>query len=602
MSADPQSGGTLAAALTYAEQGWPVFPCKGKLPRLSNGFKGATRDTGLIRGWWSQWPDASIGIPTGAASGLVVLDIDPRNGGNQSLLELLERHKVELPETRSAKTGGGGAHFYFALNGTPIPTVKLAPGLDRKGEGGYVIAPNSPGYEWTRTEPLAQLPHWLANGKSRTGNADAIGETISEGGRNATLTSLAGTMRRRGMSETEILAALQVANETRCVPPLASSEVERIAGSVARYAPTAPSTLSSASLANGVTTTVAGKAAEIVWGSLADVEMKSIRFADRPFFQYGAFHLVVGEKNAGKGTFLSRFAADVTNGKYGESSNVIWIVAGEDSLSIDVKPRILAAGGDPNRVTIVRHGRIRLPQHVGEVRTKAQSLGEVGLIVFDPIGGNLGAGKSSNADTDIREAIAPLNELADELDAIIVGVRHLGKDRSRGALAAVLGGVDWVNVPRAVLAIAVDDDDEDIRHVQVIAGNRAKRGESGRSFRIEGIPLPGLTEPVTRAITIGTSGKDVESLLALAKGSRTGAARTILLDILDAEGEQESDSLDARVAQATGAAIKTVKNTKSDLKEKGLLKFRPEKDAQGKIVKWFVSRSNAPRPDRNDSP
>ena len=88
--------------------------------------------------------------------------------------------------------------------------------------------------------------------------------------------------------------------------------------------------------------------------------MKSIRFADRPFFQYGAFHLVVGEKNAGKGTFLSRFAADVTNGEYGEKRSVIWIVAGEDSLSIDVKPRIVAAGGDPTRVTITKQGRIRL--------------------------------------------------------------------------------------------------------------------------------------------------------------------------------------------------------------------------------------------------
>jgi hypothetical protein len=593
---------TLEAALSYAEQGWPVFPCRGKLPRLSNGFKGATRDAGLIQGWWSQWPDASIGIPTGKASGLVVLDVDPRNGGNESLLDLLERNKAELPRTKSVKTGGGGAHFYFAMNGTPIATAQLAPGLDRKGEGGYVIAPNSRGYEWTRTEPLAELPPWLANGTKRNNHATTVGEAIGEGERNATLTSLAGTMRRRNMGELEILAALRVANETRCTPPLVSEEVERIASSVARYAPSSPPTaLSSASLASGVTTTLAGKTSEIVWGSLADVEMKSIRYADRPFFQFAAFHLVVGEKNAGKGTLLSSLAAGVTNGKLGSKRGVIWIVAGEDSLSIDVKPRIVAAGGDPARVTIVTKGRIRIPQHLGEVRRKAEDLADIGLIVFDPIGGNLGSGKNSNADTDIREAIDQLNNLADELDTIIVGVRHLGKDRSRGALAAVLGGVDWVNVPRAVLAIAVDDDDEDIRHLQLITANRAKRGEAGRAFRIEGITLAGLTEPVTRAVTIGTSEKDVESLLALAKGSRTGAARTMLLDILEVEGEQESDSLDARVAQATGAAIKTVKNTKSDLKDKGLLKFRPEKDAQGKILKWFVSRSNAPRTDTKRS-
>jgi hypothetical protein len=234
-------------------------------------------------------------------------------GRPRSLLRSPDRiDKVELPQTRSARTASDGAHLYFASNGRPIPTAKLAPGLDRKGEGGYVIAPNSAGYEWTRTEPLAELPHWLANGTRRNGQAPAIGHAISSGERNATLTSLGGTMRRRGMGEQEILAALRVANETRCQPALASDEVERIASSVARYEPAAkptPAILSQASLAGGVSTTMSVKTTEIVWGSLAEVEMKSIRYADRPFFQFAAFHLVVGEKNAGKGTLLSSLAA-----------------------------------------------------------------------------------------------------------------------------------------------------------------------------------------------------------------------------------------------------------------------------------------------------
>src|SRR5260370_1444416 len=79
---------------------------------------------------------------------------------------------------------------------------------------------------------------------------------------------------------------------------------------------------------------------------LSDVEMLPIRYVDKPLFQADAFHLVAGKKNAGKGTFLSHVAARVTRGEFGDKKNVIWIAAGEDSLALDVRPRIEAAGGD----------------------------------------------------------------------------------------------------------------------------------------------------------------------------------------------------------------------------------------------------------------
>src|SRR5262245_14969044 len=104
---DVTGGGTLAAALDYAGRGWHVLPvhdiakghCSclkgdrcltpGKHPRLDKWDRWATTDAGTIAGWWKHWPTANVGIKTGAESGIVVLDVDPRNGGSDTLLDFI---------------------------------------------------------------------------------------------------------------------------------------------------------------------------------------------------------------------------------------------------------------------------------------------------------------------------------------------------------------------------------------------------------------------------------------------------------------------------------------------------------------------------------
>ena len=120
-------------------------------------------------------------------------------------------------------------------------------GLDLKAEGGYVVAPPSlhasgRRYAWVdRGEGIRVVPDWLAGivnaSKSHNGAQGPLSETIPEGERNNTLTSLAGTMRRRNMSRDTILAALESENATKCAPPLADEEVAGIAASAARYEP-----------------------------------------------------------------------------------------------------------------------------------------------------------------------------------------------------------------------------------------------------------------------------------------------------------------------------------------------------------------------------
>lgn len=153
--------------------GMAVFPCieRGKLPLTKTGFKEATKDLDAVRAWSAKWPAANIGIATGDVSGIWVLDIDGLDGENW-LIEQQARHS-EIPETPEVKTGKG-RHLYFKLpEGVNVPNSagKLAPHVDVRGNGGYVIAPPSihPDggiYAWHETRrpvniPFAEAPEWL---------------------------------------------------------------------------------------------------------------------------------------------------------------------------------------------------------------------------------------------------------------------------------------------------------------------------------------------------------------------------------------------------------------------------------------------------------
>jgi hypothetical protein len=146
--------------------------------------------------------------------------------------------------------------------------------------------------------------------------------------------------------------------------------------------------------------------------------------------------------------------------------------------------------------------------------------------------------------------------------------------------------------------IAPDDQEPLLRHIQVVSGNRSSNG-SANAFRIDAVELEGLAEPVTRAVELGASAKHVDDLLVVEpnrKESRSDQARELILDILDAEGAQESDAFDARLARETGLAVGTIKNLRTKLKDDGLLKNYPDKDDDGTVSRWMVKRSNAPRP------
>jgi putative DNA primase/helicase len=161
-------------------------------------------------------------MPTGAVTEILVLDLDPRNGGPADRDELIEQFGP-IPNTAEVITGGGGRHLYFRYSGGSVPKT-IGPGLDLKGCGGYVmlppaVHPSGKRYKWDGIEGVkallkpAEAPEWLLARilRSRTPSTPRspaeLPQVIPDGQKHDTIVSLAGTLRRRGVSEEAAFAA-----------------------------------------------------------------------------------------------------------------------------------------------------------------------------------------------------------------------------------------------------------------------------------------------------------------------------------------------------------------------------------------------------------
>lgn len=238
----------LNLALSYAEQGYPVFPCarNGKKPCTSNGFKDATRDRDTITAYWTQAPNANIGIHT---EGLLVVDIDEGSDWLKSPEKL-----ALLGDGPVVRTPRNGRHFYYKLRDeqkVSCTTSKLAQHVDTRADGGYIIAPGSattvgrycslPDRPLVSREELRHPPAWViaeledANRTRSTRLQRHHGDPILEGSRNSELFKLGCQMRRRTESPEHVSQHLHDSNAKYCKPPLPSGEVDQIAASVNKY-------------------------------------------------------------------------------------------------------------------------------------------------------------------------------------------------------------------------------------------------------------------------------------------------------------------------------------------------------------------------------
>ena len=240
----------------YMGRGWSIIPIKpgDKRPLVRwEQFQHRPPGAAEVCDWFRAWPDAGIGIVTGTVSGLVVLDVDVRHGGDVALQQLKREHG-RLPTTVECRTGGGGRHLYFAHPGGLVRNkVGLAPGIDIRADGGYVVAPPSLHasglrYVWADGRApdnigIAPLPDWLRryaiDEPMRRGYPIAhwrrlVSEGVPAGERNNTLASLAGHLLRHRLDAAVVMELLLCWNRTRCRPPLEDEEVAAVVTSISR--------------------------------------------------------------------------------------------------------------------------------------------------------------------------------------------------------------------------------------------------------------------------------------------------------------------------------------------------------------------------------
>ena len=173
MTTEDATVNMLEPALQYVRQGWSVFPLSGKSPlKGSNGFKDASTSTAAVYDWWSGDETYNIGLAISAD--IVVVDVDPRNGGLEAVAKLQADHGW-LPQTKCAVSGrgDGGLHYYYrvAADVELVGNLNRAgySGIDLKKQGGYVVLPPSVhpetgrSYRWVDADcDVAGMPAWLA--------------------------------------------------------------------------------------------------------------------------------------------------------------------------------------------------------------------------------------------------------------------------------------------------------------------------------------------------------------------------------------------------------------------------------------------------------
>lgn len=563
------------AALAYAQWfGWPVFPCcwiteagacscgladcnsPGKHPLTRHGFKDATRDEVQIRAWWAESPQANIGIPTGQASGFDVLDVDVRHGGEESLAELEAKHG-KLPATVEAITGGGGRHLLFKHREGVSNKAGFLPGLDVRGQGGYILVAPSNHYSGRRYAwelsgrpgevVLAERPQWLlelmqqsTNGKPK-GPAPAIEGVIPEGRRNDTLLSLAGTIRRRGIGEAAILAALREENTTRCQPPLPDEEVQRIAASVARYAPAV----------NGHSAKQVAEPPQErpVARRLAEVDPEEVRWLWWPRIPLRHLTTLEGDPGEGKSFVAQALAAAVSLGKglpdmdSTAPANVL-LLAAEDHAGCTIRPRLEALGADLERVFCCTDGFIL---DAAGLDTLEGLLKETlpRLVVLDPLTAYLPSNLDLHRANEVRAPLKALAALSERYDCAVLIVRHLAKGSTSKAIYRGLGTIDITAAARSALLAGHDPDNRDSRAIVQIKSNLGPLAD----------PV-GYNIELGRFVWTGSTGLTAGQILAPeVEDGAMSEARRFLRELLSegakAAGEVEEEAKAAGISSAT---------------------------------------------------
>jgi hypothetical protein len=440
----------LDAAIKYALDGLAVFPCEKKIPLTGpGGFKNASLDVARIAKWWSEKPDAQIGLPTGEINHLFVIDSDGPEGERAA-------GKLKLPETFTVATRPGRYQlWYFLPDGarSKCSAGVLGAQIDTRGTGGYVIAPPSiyhetgKPYRVVKDIPWAPAPAELLEPR-RPAAIDAAGtDAIQQGRRHQAMLSIAGALRARRLSPEIVLAQLRIVNERQCVPPLDDAELQKLA----QYVGTKP----------------AGFPGQRPQETSAEVELECFReITAEPVcwlwnqrIPLGKLTLFVGDPGKGKSLVTCDVAARMSRGiafpdgapcRVGDTI----FLSAEDDAADTIRPRLDAAGAEVGRIHRVKAVKVilsdggtgesafSLERDLDRLEDAVKKIPSTQMLVVDPLSAYMGK-IDTHRGAEIRRVIAPLSDFAARRRVGVVGVMHLKKSET-SALLRVSGSIGFV--------------------------------------------------------------------------------------------------------------------------------------------------------------
>lgn len=492
----PCEGSHRGVALALGTNGFRVLPLvEGKKRAAIKDWPNkATADLEQIRRWWTcsvtEW-EQPYGVGIACGHGLAVLDIDDRDdkSGSETLAEL-EREHGALPATMTVRTPSGGRHLYFAVEqDVDNSQGALGPGLDVRGQGGYVVAPGTemptgiyvleagspstivPCPPWLRArmgaapaprEPgKATAPPVALDGPAAVERAeryliDDAPEAIEGQSGDLTTFKVAARVKDYGISEPACLELMQEHYQRKCFPPWEPGELAKKVASAYRNGRNAPGSASPEADFDpvpdvpgaGKATALGKKKRRLRLEALADISLPGKRpelVAD--LLDHGALSVVYGDSNTGKSFFALDLAFSVARGvpwrgHATERRGVVYVAAeGAGSIKMRAKAYEKHHGVEaattpfwimPDSVNLFDPAAdtselIACVRDAGE-----QSGAPIGLIVVDTLA-RVMAGGDENSGRDMGALVRNLDKIRADTGANVMLIHHSGKDKARGA-------------------------------------------------------------------------------------------------------------------------------------------------------------------------